>query len=214
MKQLLTNNSASMKTVVETYIIEETQELIYDNEKLDQWNNLVTELGLTGQTKIVKPEKSPIPFLWMNQALVATFTELCPRKVLVTDYDKTPIPVEALGLVALSVKESYFEKIQVWYNDKNPDPAIVGIIKGANYDPKYPTWESGFEYYLLARWSDVKATLAELTERARKLFVLRRKNELENIVKRYQSDIDDIDAEANNKFGFAGTDAGAIDLPF
>lgn len=214
MEQLLINNSASMKTVVETYIIEETQELIYDNEKLDQWNKLVGELGLTGQTKIVKPEKSPIPFLWMNQALVATFTELCPRKVLVAEYDKTPIPVEALSLVALSVKENYFEKIQVWYNDKNPDPAIVGIIKGANYDPKYPTWESGFEYYLLARWSDVKASLVELTERARKLFLLRRSSELERIIKRYKDDIEELETEANTKFGFAGTGEGGVDLPF
>lgn len=214
MENLLINNSASMKTVVETYIIEETQELIYDNERLDQWNKLVGELGLTGQTKIVKPEKSPIPFLWMNQALVATFTELCPRKVLVAAYDKTPIPVEALSLVALSVKEGYFEKIEVWYNDKNPDPVVVGIIKSSDFDPKYPTWEGGFSYYLLARWSDVKATLAELTDRARKLFVLRRKSELENIVKRYQSDIVELEGEANNKFGFAGTGESAVDLPF
>lgn len=214
MENLLINNSASMKTVVETYIIEETQELIYDNEKLDQWNKLVGELGLTGQTKIVKPEKSPIPFLWMNAALIATFTELCPRKVLVAAYDKTPIPVEALSLVALSVKEGYFEKIEVWYNDKNPDPAIVGIIKGANYDPKYSTWEGGFEYYLLARWSDVKASLEELTERAKKLFILRRKNELERVIKRYNSDLEEIESEANNKFGFAGTGESAVDLPF
>jgi hypothetical protein len=218
MENLLMNNSASMKTVVETYIIEETQELIYDNDKLDQWNKLVGELGLVGQTKIVKPEKSPIPFLWMNTALVATFTELCPRKVLVAEYDKTPIPVEALSLVALSVKESYFEKIQVWYNDKNPDPVIVGIIKGADFDPKYPTWDRGYEYYLLARWSDVKASLAELTDRARRLFVLRRKGELTNIIKRYQSDIDELEPEADKMFGFAGTGTGtgtgAVDLPF
>jgi hypothetical protein len=214
MEHLLKHNSASMKTEVETCIIEETQELIYDNEKLDQWNKLVGELGLTGQTKIVKPEKSPIPFLWMNQALVATFTELCPRKVLVAEYDKTPIPVEALGLISLSVKENYFEKIQVWYNEKNPDPAIVGIIKGPDYDPKYPTWESGFSYYLLARWSDVKATLAELTERAKKLYILRRKSELEKVIKRYQSDIVEVESEANNKFGFGGNVESGIELPF
>ena len=80
MEQLLINNSASMKTVVETYIIEETQELIYDNEKLDQWNNLVAELGLTGQTKIQAKDKSPIPFLHMKSTLVNVFLQLCPRR--------------------------------------------------------------------------------------------------------------------------------------
>lgn len=127
MEQLLINNSASMKTVVETYIIEETQELIYDNEKLDQWNNLVKELGLTGQTKIQAKDKSPIPFLHMKQTHIAVFETLCPRKVKVQEYDKTPIPVEILDLVALSVKEKYFNKIEIWYDDKTPDPACIGF---------------------------------------------------------------------------------------
>ena len=48
-------NHPAMKTVVETFVIEETQELIYDNEKLDKWNKYVEELGLTGQTKIITP---------------------------------------------------------------------------------------------------------------------------------------------------------------
>jgi hypothetical protein len=214
MEHLLKHNSASMKTEVETFIIEETQELIYDNEKLDQWNKLVNELGLHGQTKVVVVDKSPIPFLWMNKALVATFTELCPRKVKVADYDKTPIPVEALSLVSLSIKENYFAEIQVWYNDKNPDPAIIGKMRNKDFDPKYPTWESGFDYYLLARWSDVKASLEELTERAKKLFILRRKNEVGGIIKKYQRDLDDVEQDANNLFGFGGTESNSIDIPF
>lgn len=126
MEHLLKHNSTSMKTEVETYIIEETQELIYDNEKLDQWNDMVKQLGLTGQNKVVKTEKSPIPFLWMNQSLIKVFEELCPRKTKIEEYDKTPIPVEALSMVALSKNENYFDKIEVWYNDKSPDPALVG----------------------------------------------------------------------------------------
>lgn len=212
MENLLINNSASMKTVVETFIIEETQELIYDNEKLEQWNKFVKELGLTGQTKVIVTDKSPIPFLWMNNSLKATFEELCPSKVNVEAYDKTPIPVEALSLVSLSKKEGYFDKIEVWYNDKNPDPAIIGY----KYTKGISAWEKDFyaERYLLARWSDVKATLAELTERAKKLFVLRTSNELTETIKRTQRALEDVEINANNKFGFAGTGQGSVDLPF
>ncbi len=212
METITKNNSASMKTVVETYIIEETQELIYDNEKLDQWNGLIKELGLKGQEQVVKKDKSPVPFLWMNETLISVFTELCPRKVNVNEYDKTPIPVEALGMVSLSIKEGYFDKIEVWYNDKNPDPAIIAY----KFKNGTSVWEREYyaEKYLLARWSDVKATLAELTERAKKLFVLRTSNELQDTIKRNQRALEDVEITANNRFGFAGASAGAIDLPF
>jgi hypothetical protein len=212
MEQLLINNSASMKTVVETYIIEETQELIYDNEKLDQWNGLIKELGLKGQEQVVKTDKSPVPFLWMNETLLAVFGELCPRKVKVNEYNKTPIPVEALSLVSLSVKEGYFNEIEVWYDDKTPDPAIIGyrFTKGTS------AWENQYyaEKYLLARWSDVKASLAELTERAKQLFTLRTVNELNETIKRNQRALEDVEITANNRFGFAGTGKSSVDLPF
>lgn len=210
MEHLLKHNSASMKTEVELYIIEETQELIYDNEKLDQWNSMVAELGLTGQAQVVKADKSPIPFLWMNDALKKTFEELCPSKVKIEEYSKTPIPVEALSMVSLSKKEGYFDKIEVWYNEKNPDPAIIGY----KYTKPGSDWTKDFyaDRYLLARWSDVKATLAELTGRAKNLFVLRRTNELKDEIVRRQRELEDIEIESNKQFGFGGENA--VGLPF
>lgn len=120
-------NSHEMNTFVETFIIEETVELIYDNEKLEKWNDLVKELGLQGQTKIVKPEKSPIPFMHLKTGMVNILETLCPRKVDVENYDVTPIPVEILDLIALSKREGYFTKVQIWYDEKSKDPACIGI---------------------------------------------------------------------------------------
>lgn len=124
----LLNNSNEMKTVVETFVIEETAELIYDNEKLDKWNELVKDLGLKGQTTIVTPEKSPIPFMFIKTGMKSVFETLCPRKVDVAEYDVTPIPVEILDLVALSKREDYFTNVQIWYDDKDPDPLCVGVL--------------------------------------------------------------------------------------
>jgi len=132
----LENNSMEMKTVVETFVIEETAELIYDDKKLDKWNELVKDLGLEGQEKVVKPTKSPIPYLFMNTNMENIAGELCPRKVDFKDYDVTPIPLEILEHISLSVRESYFEKIQIWYDDKTnwyddktKDPFAVGITE-------------------------------------------------------------------------------------
>lgn len=219
-------NNASMKTVVETFIIEETQELIYDNDKLDQWNKRVAELGLTGQTKIVAPEKSPIPFLHMKAPLVRVFETLCPRKVSISEYDKTPIPVEILDLVALSKKEQYFTGIQIWYDDETPDPVCVGLVE------EYYTYSAGYNRiqsykskgeaeaakladskvkdfstnllatYLIGRWADVKASLEELTARAKKVFIANSLNEYSLKIKKFQRYIDDLELEANKRFGY------------
>ena len=124
--EYLKQNASDMKTTVETYLVEEVSELIYDGEKLDRWNDLVAQLGLTGQRSVVKPEKSPIPFLIMNEQIKAVFETLCPNKVDVSEYNQMPIPVEILDLISLSVKEEYFGEIQIWYDEKQKDPVCVG----------------------------------------------------------------------------------------
>jgi hypothetical protein len=225
MKSITKNNSASMKTVVETYIIEETQELIYDNEKLDQWNNLVNELGLQGQTKIQAKDKSPIPFLHMKTSLVNVFLQLCPRRVDIKEYDKTPIPVEILDLAALSVKEQYFNKIEIWYDDKTPDPACIGIIgKWVIYNSKYArlaevptesealTWKDKPDYYshyfeetakyLIGRWADVKQSFEQLTAKAKALFVATQKSTIDKAIREEKRKLEDLEHDADVKFGF------------
>jgi hypothetical protein len=223
------NNSTSMKTVVETYIIEETQELIYDNEKLDQWNAHVAALGLEGQAKIQVKDKSPIPFLHMKASLVNVFTQLCPRHVEIKDYDKTPIPVEILDLAALSVKECYFNKIQIWYDDATPDPACIGVLgewyaygKGWQEIGKWATkeemqsakstytgvWQSeGFRetaYYLVGRWADVKMSLEQLTKKARALFMASEKSSIDQRIRDEKRKLEDLEHDADRKFGIEG----------
>lgn len=216
-----------MKTVVETYLIEETVELIYDNEKLDKWNNYVKELGLKGQTEIQVKDKSPIPFMHMKKSMINVFSCLCPRRVDLKSYNVTPIPVEILDLVALSVKEQYFQKIEVWYDDATPDPAVIGSIGNwVAYDRKYnnigrfntqdealamkdhPDYHNHmFEEtakYLIGRWADVKASIEELTAKARKLFIARKSDELNKKIREAQRDLADLELEANASFGYDG----------
>src|SRR3990172_5340051 len=110
----LQNNSNEMKTTVETFVIEETAMLIYDNEKLDKWNQRIKELGFTGQQQICKPDKSPIPFMHLKHSLVNIFECLCPVKVPAKEYAVSPIPLEILDLISLSEKEGYFNAIEIW----------------------------------------------------------------------------------------------------
>jgi hypothetical protein len=220
------NNHESMGTVVETFLIEETVDLIHDNKKLEKWNRHVEELGLTGQTQIVKKDKSPIPFMHLKQSYVNICSQLCPREVPVETYNITPIPVEILDLVALSKKDDYFEKIKVWYDDKSPDPFVVGmnystfysLNSNGNLDTSFATKEgamnhmkeNGVEgknpyptspiFYLLGKWADVKHSWDELKEMAIKRFTAEKGNEYHKRIKEAKRGLEDIEMEAFDKF--------------
>ena len=136
---LLKNNHLMMNTQVETFIIEETEPLIYDNVQLEKWHGLVDKLDLKGQKKVAKQGASPIPFLHINQQMFLVCRTLCPSQVAIESYDLTPIPVAVLDLVALSKKENYFQQVEIWYDEQSPDPFCVGIagqwVTGGIPDP-------------------------------------------------------------------------------
>lgn len=124
---MLQNNNQSMQTVVETFIIEETSNLIHDNDALQKWNEKVEELKLQGQMAVATEAKSPIPYLWLNDALISTFETLCPTKVAIEKYCKSPIPIEILELVSMSKKEKHFNFVEIWYNEIEKDPVCIGF---------------------------------------------------------------------------------------
>jgi len=214
-----------MNTVVETFIIEEVESLIYDNEKLDKWNSIVGNLELQGQRKIVKPEKSPIPFLNMNMDLVNVFETLCPMSVDIKEFSVTPIPVEILELVALAVNENYFNKIEVRWDDKSPDPVVIGMtghwyemqwfensnksLKDNNFTTKNEVLDNGGKHpyfaetgkYLIGKWGDVKHSFEQLKEMAKKRFVTAESIEFKRRIKEAQRGLDDLEQSAFERFG-------------
>ena len=221
---LLKNNSKEMKTFVETFIVEETAELIYDNEKLEKWNELVTRLELKGQTKIVSEDKSPIPFMPLNTSLINVLKCLCPRAVDVDEYDVSAIPVEILDLIALSKNENYFNKIEIWYDDKTADPCCIGTLgyyyestwssdrnrslEGKQFKTKAQWKEAGGiscnfsedKKYILGKWADVKHSFEDLKKMATKRFISETSNELKARIKDAQRDLDDVESKAFSKF--------------
>lgn len=186
------SNSDVMKTVVETFVIEETQELIYDKDKLDEWNIIVSELNLKGQGTLCSAENvSPIPFLHLKKSLVNVFETLCPVKKDISEYDITPIPVEILRLASLGIREKHFQKIQIWYDDVKPCPVCVGLtgywaetrwgsarnklLEGIEFPSKQEAITAGAadpefnqnHMYLVGKWGDVKRPFEDLAEMAK-----------------------------------------------
>lgn len=198
---MLQNNNQSMATIVETFIIEETSELLHNNAALGKWNERVKELGLQGQETIRVVDKSPVPFLWMNSALIKTFEVLCPTKTEIEKYDRTPIPVEILDLVAMSKNEQYFYKIEIWSNEKNPDPVCIGYLASGGDS----SWSKDFyaKKYLIGRWADVKASLDTLVSNAKALFIQQSSTQIKLDIKHQQRRLEDIEQIAEQEFGNA-----------
>lgn len=176
---------------IETFLIEEAEKLIAEPEQIEEWTKTVEELGLKGQQELVKPEKSPIPFQPMNRRMQRVYQTLCPARIEVAKYNKSTIPLRVLSLIALAQKEEYFKEIEIWYDDKEPDPIAVGLTK-SRYD------DDGM--FILARWGDELKDFPTLLNEAKERW---KKTISETWVKekaKFESFLANPDAAANGFF--------------
>lgn len=213
-----------LPNVIETYLMEEVTELLYQDDKLDEWKKLTAELKLSGQASTTQPEKSPVPFIPMKRNLENVFSTLCPVHVEIGNYDISPIPLEILKLISMSVKEKYFQKIEIWYDEKELDPLAIGIIgywrelswyddsnkeiKNQEFKTKQAVLDAGgkhpeFHYkqkYLIGRWGDVKQSFKQLSERAIERYMSQEKVLYERQIKDAERKIEDLKNNAIEMF--------------
>lgn len=147
---------------VQEFMIDEVRDVAENQEKGDQWSELVDKLGLEGQRQLcsVSPA-SPIPFPHMNKEMIRVYEVLCPAKLLIKDYNKTAIPIRVLEIAGFCMMKEYFGKIEVWYDDKAPDPIVVGC----DGEDKYilARWAAEIEEYAVLREKAVKKKIKEMT---------------------------------------------------
>lgn len=117
---------------VQTFKNEELNDTLFSIENQEEWSNIAAELGMPHQLGFIEKSKSPLPYPYINKSMGNIFKTLCPVSVEFKRYDKTPIPLEVMKELSFSVKENYFNKIEVWYDDKTPDPFAVGFIQKFN----------------------------------------------------------------------------------
>jgi hypothetical protein len=124
--------------MVQIFQNEELNDVMFQVEALDEWKEIATSLGMEHQLTFVKSAESPLPYPYINKSMDIVFSTLCPTKVNFKQYDKTPIPLEVMKQIAFSIKENHFKEIEIWYDDKSPDPIAVGkTYQWYVYDKKY-----------------------------------------------------------------------------
>jgi hypothetical protein len=115
--------------MVQIYQNEELNDVLFQVESLDEWQQIAQELQMDKQLNFVNQATSPNPYPFITESMNRIFSTLCPTKVDFKAYDKTPIPLEVMKQIAFSVKEKHFVDIQIWYDDKTPDPFVVGTTQ-------------------------------------------------------------------------------------
>lgn len=151
---------------VQIFMSEDNKALIYDNEQLDEFKNLVSELGLQCNNHI-DSEKSPIPYMWLDEATVRAFKLLCPQTDKIKNY-RFEIPIEILRNVKLSETEKYFDWIEIWSNSKDPDPFAIGRVFKTESD-RARAYEWLASSYLIGRWGSEAKEVSELINDAIKI---------------------------------------------
>lgn len=186
---------------VEIYLEPEVQELAQSKELTEQWKNQCIELGLEGQLSMLNKDSEnakPSPYVFMNNGLCNLFATLCPAVVDYKKYNKSTIPMEVLGQIALCEKNKYFHSIKIWYDDVDPDPVVVGYIKDGAYD---------YTKHLIARFGDEVLPLEVLRDKARGRLKKLISNEATSIINTVDNAVDSI-LSGSNSVGFTVSPTG------
>ncbi len=163
----------------EIYLQPELEEIVVNPEKKAEWEQQINSLGLEGQIKLTKNshKDAASPYTFMNEQMKLVFATICPTKSPVEKYDKSVIPIEVLSHIALCKQEGYFKKLEIWYDNKSPDPIVVGYLTDTYSSP----------LHIIARWGDEVVPYEQLVEKAihrytqaYKLSVAQTKSECEN----------------------------------
>jgi hypothetical protein len=145
----------------ENYREPELEQLI-DPENSKMWMNVATNLDMVGQLAIAKKgdaaKGNPIPYMAINKRLHKLLKTLCPDSEESRKYKASTMPLEALLEIGLCVEKNYFDTIQVWYDAKDKDPFIVGIVSGSQ------RWDN--QYFLIGRFGDELLPLEILEQKA------------------------------------------------
>ena len=144
---------------VKIYREPENVGLLLDENELAEYQQLAEELGIPE----VKQGKTPSVYQTLNQVQIRALEALCPAKSSLDSYNRSTIPVEVLRAIKFIKENEMFDFIKVWFDDKNPDPMIIGERYRTESD-RVNGYSWNTEKVLIARWGDCAIELPELLQ--------------------------------------------------
>lgn len=173
---------------VEVFIEEAKTDLVSQPE---EWQKLVSELGLAGQLSLVAQRGDatdplrPNPFLLLDVTALRVYETALPEVCPVDSYDKDPIPLIVLGAYQLAVREKWFEKVLIRYSRTDPDSVMIGVTPG-----KTP------QVFLMAKWGLEKIQFEKMKARAIEMWIAKSRLELQKRLSDAKQKIETIEDQA------------------
>ena len=147
---------------VKIYREPENESLILDENALKEYNELATKLGLQSK-KQDSEEKVPNVYLCLNTAMQKQLQALCPKIEDAKSYTRSTIPLDVLKVYDFAKENKMFDGFQIWYNDVDPDPLLIGW-NWMNEEAKEKDYTWRKNRFLIARWGDCALEVPELLE--------------------------------------------------
>ena len=115
-------------------------------EIAQQWFEIASELGLTNQLIHAdrSEEKKAPPYMHVDAKTGRIIMTLCPVQVEYANYKASTIPLDVLKEIAKCEKNGWYSKICICYDDKSPDPFVLGFTHNES------KWQR--DSHLIARW--------------------------------------------------------------
>jgi hypothetical protein len=145
---------------VKIYREPENEALILDEAQLEEYNALALELGLSTPER-KEANLCPNVYPILNDAMKKQLKAICPASVPAAKYTRTTIPLEVLKVIKFAKDNELFDELEIWFDDKAPDPMLIGKAYENEEDRKEGrSWRKNS--FLLARWGEAALEMPEL----------------------------------------------------
>lgn len=140
--------------------IEPELENLSEKENAEQWFAICSELGLNKQLAHAdkSEEKQAPPYMYIDPKSEHIIRTLCPRLINIEEYSASTIPLDVLQEVQKCKKHDWYSEIKIAYDDKSPDPFVIGYTKDQH------SWQR--HKHLIARWGSELLPFEELEKKA------------------------------------------------
>ncbi len=147
---------------VKIYREPENEILLLDESALEEYNNLITELGL--RTKSQESQNTPPVYPSINNAQEKMLKAICPTVSKVEAYIFSTIPLDVLKVLQFCKENNHFDWYEIWSANTEPDPLLVGC-SFTSEESKQNGYHWNSNKNLIAMWGDEALELPQLYEK-------------------------------------------------